>query len=352
MSESSADGGTNVVTFSDGRTVAIKNGSKGSQGNAGTSVQVANVSESTADGGSNVVTFSDGKTVTIKNGKTGKDGTGVTILGSYASLEALTAAHPTGNPGDAYLIDGYLYVWSASDKAWKNVGKIQGPAGETGPQGIQGPAGSAGKDGTSVVVSSVSTSDEDGGTNTVTFSDGKTLSVKNGSKGSTGATGPEGPAGSNGKDGTSVTVASVSTSSEDGGANVVTFSDGKTMTILNGSKGSQGIQGIQGIQGVQGPTGPAGADGKNAFTAAVAVTVASTAWTGSEAPFTATVACSGVTTDNKIIVGAGGVLTVEQHASMVAAQIFCTGQGANTITLSAFGAVPEIDLPVNVMIVG
>ena len=271
VSESNADGGTNVVTFSDGKTVAIKNGSKGSQGNAGTSVQVANVSESTADGGSNVVTFSDGKTVTIKNGKTGKDGTGVTILGSYASLDALTAAHPTGNPGDAYLIDGYLYVWSASDKAWKNVGKIQGPAGETGPQGIQGPAGNPGKDGTSVTVANVSTSNEDGGTNTVTFSDGKTLSVKNGSKGSQGIQGIQGPTGSPGKDGTSVTVANVSTSSEDGGTNTVTFSDGKTLSVKNGSKGSTGAT------GATGPTGPAGSTGKDGTSVTVASVATSSA---------------------------------------------------------------------------
>lgn len=37
----------------------------------GTSVTVKSVSESTADGGSNVVTFSDGKTVTVKNGSKG-----------------------------------------------------------------------------------------------------------------------------------------------------------------------------------------------------------------------------------------------------------------------------------------
>lgn len=49
-------------------------GDKGDTGSPGTSVTVKSVSESTADGGSNVVTFSDGKTVTIKNGKTGATG--------------------------------------------------------------------------------------------------------------------------------------------------------------------------------------------------------------------------------------------------------------------------------------
>lgn len=46
----------------------------GTDGQNGTSVTVSNVSESTEDGGSNVVTFSDGKTLTVKNGKTGAAG--------------------------------------------------------------------------------------------------------------------------------------------------------------------------------------------------------------------------------------------------------------------------------------
>ena len=41
-------------------------------------------------------------------GADGKDGTGVTILGSYENSGALQEAHPTGNPGDAYLVDGDL----------------------------------------------------------------------------------------------------------------------------------------------------------------------------------------------------------------------------------------------------
>lgn len=43
-----------------------------------------------------------------------------------------------------------------------------------------------------------------------------------------------------GKNGSSVTVSSVTESTTDGGSNVVAFSDGKTVTIKNGSKGSKG----------------------------------------------------------------------------------------------------------------
>lgn len=49
-------------------------GANGSAGAAGTSVTVSSVTESTESGGSNVVTFSDGKTLTVKNGKDGSDG--------------------------------------------------------------------------------------------------------------------------------------------------------------------------------------------------------------------------------------------------------------------------------------
>ena len=49
--------------------------------------------------------------------------------------------------------------------------------------------------------------------------------------------------GENGDPGASVTVSNVTTSSADGGSNVVTFSDGKTLTVKNGSKGSPGATG-------------------------------------------------------------------------------------------------------------
>lgn len=66
-----------------------------------------------------------------ETGKDGSDGTSVNILGSYNSLSELQAAHPTGNSGDAYIINGNLYVWSTDDSMWVNVGNIQGPAGES-----------------------------------------------------------------------------------------------------------------------------------------------------------------------------------------------------------------------------
>lgn len=113
--------------------------------------------------------------------------------------------------------------------------------GSRGSDGQDGKDGSNGKDGTSVTVTSVSESTTDGGNNVITFSDGKTITIKNGSKGSDGK---------NGDNGTSVTVSNVSTSSADGGSNVVTFSDGKQLIVKNGSKGSDGKDGSNGSNGV------------------------------------------------------------------------------------------------------
>ena len=168
--------------------------------------------------------------------------------------------------------------------------------------------GADGKDGTSITISNISESAADGGTNTVTFSDGSVLNVKNGSKGSAGADGRDGAPGAPGapgKDGHSPVVTATksgktTTISVDGAA-IATVEDGAdgkpgaagqagaagadgiTPTIgdngnwylgdtdtgkpsrgeqgLKGDTGPTGPQGIQGIQGPQGERGPAGADG-------------------------------------------------------------------------------------------
>ena len=74
-------------------------------------------------------------------GDTGRDGTGVNIMGSSPSFGTLKADHPIGAVGDAYLVNGDLYVWSDTANDWLNVGQIQGPM---GVQGIQGPKGDTG----------------------------------------------------------------------------------------------------------------------------------------------------------------------------------------------------------------
>jgi hypothetical protein len=102
-------------------------------------------------------------------GVAGADGTSVAILGTVSNISELP---PTGDPGDAYLLAGDLYVWSGI--AWTNVGNIQGPEGPTGPRGLVGPAGPTGSQG---------------------------LQGPQGPQGPTGAVGPIGPAGPQGPTG-------------------------------------------------------------------------------------------------------------------------------------------------------
>lgn len=80
-------------------------------------------------------------------GAKGEDGTGVNILDKYPSLEALKQAHPTGNPGDCYTVNGTLYTWSTSKNDWIDCGNIKGEKGDQGIQGIQGVQGERGEQG-------------------------------------------------------------------------------------------------------------------------------------------------------------------------------------------------------------
>jgi hypothetical protein len=113
--------------------------------------------------------------------------------------------------------------------------------------------GADGKDGTSVTVSNVSESTADGGSNVVTFSDGKKVTIKNGSKGSNGAKGDTGASGVGIK-----SVVQTTTSSADGGSNVITVTKTdnttSTFTVKNGSKGSKGDKGDKGDSWVPQPT--------------------------------------------------------------------------------------------------
>lgn len=88
------------------------------RGKDGTSITVTNVSESTASGGSNVVTFSDGKTLTVRNGKDGSDGSGGT--GSTQGKDDHTHAKYLFSEGNfllsgADLADGHGTLTVASD---------------------------------------------------------------------------------------------------------------------------------------------------------------------------------------------------------------------------------------------
>ena len=110
-----------------------------------------------------------------------------------------------------------------------------------------------------VTITGIRESTDDGGSNVITFSDGSRLTIKNGSKGSTGATGATGATGSKGDKGDtgdkgdkgdSITITSVQESQAGGTDNVITFSDGTKVNVRNGYNGANGRDG-RGIASIE-----------------------------------------------------------------------------------------------------
>ena len=178
--------------------------------------------------------------------------------------------------------DGATFIPSVSEEgviSWTNNGNLPNPTpvnikGEKGADGKDGTNGIDGKDGHTPVITIQNGYWYVDGVNTQVKAEG--VDGKDGINGKDGIDGENGKDGADGKDGASITVISITESTEDNGFNVVTFSDGKTITVKNGSKGSQGekgdqgergekgeqgIQGAQGVQGIQGEQGIPGVKG-------------------------------------------------------------------------------------------
>lgn len=164
-------------------------------------------------------------------GPKGEDGAGLSIRGSFDSAEALKATYPTGTPGDAYMVQGELYVWVKDDAEWVCVGSIQGPKGDPGAAGPQGPKGETGDTGPQ-------------GPKGDTGATGP-----QGVKGATGATGPQGPKGEKGDPGDTGPLGPKGDTGETGPRG------------LKGEKGDTGATGLQGPKGATGATGPQGPKG-------------------------------------------------------------------------------------------
>lgn len=179
---------------------------EGLQGEQGIGVaSVVQVEYSSVSEGQNVwrMTLTNGNTYDFivlngaqgEEGEKGEQGNGLVILGSYASLEDLQTAHPTGNKGDVYIVgtgdSNPAYVWDVNDNAWESIGKIRG---EKGAKGDTGATGATGVGIQSVVETQHSTAS--GGTNiwTVTLTNGatNTFTVLNGEAGQAGQGMPQG----------------------------------------------------------------------------------------------------------------------------------------------------------------
>lgn len=181
-------------------------------------------------------------------GPAGPQGTGLTILGSFATTADLP---PSGSAGDAYLVQGDLYVWSATSNAYENVGRIQGPTGATGPAGVQGAQGIQGITGA------------DGTTGAVGPAGPAGAQGLQGIQGDTGLAGPSGAAGATGSQGLKGDVGATGPAGAAGPQGT---------TGATGTTGAAGPQGLQGIKGDTGTTGAVGAAGPAGTTGAAGAT--------------------------------------------------------------------------------
>ncbi|WP_410319185.1 hypothetical protein [Methanobrevibacter sp.] len=120
-------------------------GEKGSKGDKGETGATGEKGETGSKGDTGDTGPAGPAGQTGQKGDTGATGIGTTIKGSYNTYEELIAAHPTGNDGDSYLVNGSLYVWI--NNTWDNVGNIKGEKGDTGATGEKGDTGNTGSQG-------------------------------------------------------------------------------------------------------------------------------------------------------------------------------------------------------------
>lgn len=257
---------------------------------------------STADGGSNVYTFTDTKgatsTFTVKNGNKGSTGP----QGPQGPQGPGGGTGPVGPTGPNGKDGGTGPVGPTGPQGPKGETGGAGAQGKTGPIGPQGEKGNTGATGPTGATGSVGPTGKTGavGPTGPTGPTGKTGPVGPqgpqgpgggtgpvGPTGKTGATGPTGPTGPKGPTGSNVTVtaiqyqASASNTTTPTGTwsnsvvaapagqylwTKITFSNGSVAYSVarqgaNGATGPTGPTGPKGPTGATGPKGPTGATG-------------------------------------------------------------------------------------------
>lgn len=206
LTESNAGDVYNIGTASSGNNITVKSGDNvawvwdktknaGHWDNLSGTVDLSNylqkggkqTTTSAADGGSNVYTFKDGSTITVKNGSKGSTGDAATWFSGGAvtgtSTTAKTFPVSGSKAGDMYLNTGTSNVYKATAaNQWVYLCNIKGPQGTPGNNGTTPTIKAAAGANINTVGTPTVSANTSGATTTFTFNNLK------GQKGDTGAT--------------------------------------------------------------------------------------------------------------------------------------------------------------------
>ena len=201
-----------------------------------------------------------------------------------------------------------MQIWDDATQQYVAIPSIQGAKGDTGPQGPQG---------------------------------------EQGPKGDTGAQGPKGDTGAAGADGKSAYA-----SAQDGGYTGTKAQFNTDLAAVGGKQSKITASGILKGDGAGGVTTATKGTDYAGTSETVTATLLASNWTGSSVPYTYTLAVTGVTANSNQELLPALTITEEQLTALQAANIQDGGQAANSVTLTAFGDKPTIDLPIRVIVRG
>lgn len=94
------------------------------------------------------------------------------------------------------------------------------------------------------------------------------------------------------------------------------------------------------------------ASGKANPSSTVTATLAAASWSGASAPYTQTVTVTGLGATQNGVVSVSQSATSTQYESARKAMLGVTAQAANSLTITAYGTKPTVDIPIVVILMG
>lgn len=145
----------------------------------------------------------------------------------------------------------------------------------------------------------------------------------------------------------------------------INYTDGTTSTyvVKNGNNGEQGPKGDtgeqgpkgdkgdigeQGLQGIRGEQGPKGDKGDPASAKIIGTSLLSSGWTERQYSLISDL----IKENNYISISLGKNISLEQYDSLAKAKIICISQTEGELILSCLGTVPNMDIPILMVIEG